>query len=547
MPATRPLLRAALRLADSAEGDARADLLDALADVASALAAPPAAGLGDPEDEATFQARRRVRGYLKDHLARLAESGALLESHDAEPDAALMEAGKTGVFKDRNQKTYCLKDGRRAPCGSLSPDELKRGAVKDYQPPAAPAKRPGKAAGGTSGKEGQPAPAKPKPAPKKPATKPQKLTPDEAKARVQSMLASGKTSPQDAADLAQHLLSLTVPQLNALKQELGLKASGKKAELAGKIAERALQKAGAAAPQAEPDAGPAPEPDAPKGPHPGGIAGALADAGEGVPVPMADLRAASGLGKKEFDAEVMRLADEGKLYLTRHNAARHLPPEKREQLVFDGEDYFGYAAMPHGQGGEAPPGAGGGAPEPQPGPAPEPEPAPPADAPAKPEAPGGAAPGDPGEALSGLLAGAPPQLGASLRRKAGDASLPMRERLEALGQLDTEVFDGLYRMGVANEHFTHNEYFRRLATQFGNFERDMRRPAGARSAPREFARNMEKTAARFGEAARGLRALAAKGVRAIEGRPADLDALADFYEKGAGLAKALGKAAAEGG
>ena len=59
-----------------------------------------------------------------------------------------------------------------------------------------------------------------------------------------------KAGNADPAKLADRLSHLTVKQLGELKSHLGIKASGVKAELARKIAERAL--AGGPAPKAEP-------------------------------------------------------------------------------------------------------------------------------------------------------------------------------------------------------------------------------------------------------------------------------------------------------
>lgn len=213
MPATSAFFAALL---DAAMSDDH-DLLDEVADMAQTSRVRPAPGLGNPLSDVTHVARQRVAERMQRHLD--GGNSTLEESEDAEVDSALMEAGKSGVFKDARQHAYCLRDGKRVACATLSKDELAKGDVKDWKPAAGKGSK------------------------KPPVAKPAKMTPEEAKGRIAGMLKVGKASEQDVSDLAAHLLSLTVPQLNALKKDLGLKASGAKAELAKKIASRALEAA----------------------------------------------------------------------------------------------------------------------------------------------------------------------------------------------------------------------------------------------------------------------------------------------------------------
>jgi hypothetical protein len=72
-----------------------------------------------------------------------------------------------------------------------------------------------------------------------------KADPAQAGGKLRALLADpSKLTPEAVRDAVEDVMSLTVPQINALKKELGVKASGPKAELAKKVAERALAKAG---------------------------------------------------------------------------------------------------------------------------------------------------------------------------------------------------------------------------------------------------------------------------------------------------------------
>lgn len=72
----------------------------------------------------------------------------------------------------------------------------------------------------------------------------------DVRGKVKSLLA-GERTPEAAQDLLAHLSKLTVKQLTAIKQEYGLKASGKKAELVAKISQRMGGGEGKATPKVE--------------------------------------------------------------------------------------------------------------------------------------------------------------------------------------------------------------------------------------------------------------------------------------------------------
>ena len=110
---------------------------------------------------------------------------------------------------------------------------------------------------GASKRGGSPAPADEAKTPKQPAAE----SPDRAKrfeeahAKIKAML-DGERTPEAAKDLLNHLSGMTVDELTRIKKAYGLKASGKKAELAAKIGERLAAKK----PEAKPAAAPKPEP-----------------------------------------------------------------------------------------------------------------------------------------------------------------------------------------------------------------------------------------------------------------------------------------------
>ena len=96
---------------------------------------------------------------------------------------------------------------------------------------------------------------KPPPADKaKPkAEKPAKLSVDDAHALIKEHIGAGKIGAEHAGKIADALMSMTVAEMTELKKRLGLKASGPRAELAQKLAERALASAKGKG-EAKPDA-----------------------------------------------------------------------------------------------------------------------------------------------------------------------------------------------------------------------------------------------------------------------------------------------------
>jgi hypothetical protein len=64
-------------------------------------------------------------------------------------------------------------------------------------------------------------------------------------------------------------------------------------------------------------------------------------AATGAPVLISDLRTEfSSLGKEAFDAEMLKLAEQGRIALHRHDHAASLPEAERDKLVKDKDDYF---------------------------------------------------------------------------------------------------------------------------------------------------------------------------------------------------------------
>jgi hypothetical protein len=121
------------------------------------------------------------------------------------------KGGFTGTKKDKIGRTMCYAEGKRKPC----------------------------------------------PKPEKPA-RPKRPTVDEAAGKLRDALAH-EVSADTVRGAVSLLMGLTVADLVALKKKLGLKASGAKAELARKVAERALRKG----PEKKP-----PEPEDKKPPEP---------------------------------------------------------------------------------------------------------------------------------------------------------------------------------------------------------------------------------------------------------------------------------------
>src|SRR5262245_35986967 len=127
---------------------------------------------------------------------------------------------------------------------------------------------------------------KEKPAGKKkgPAPKKEKPTVEGALAAIEGMRTAGKFHPEHAADLAHHLMGLTIPQIQQVAQQHGQKATGKlKADRAKRAAEGILAEIRARAgevpkeaPKEAPPPVPAPAP-APKAAPTGAALGRLAD------------------------------------------------------------------------------------------------------------------------------------------------------------------------------------------------------------------------------------------------------------------------------
>lgn len=223
---------------------------------------------------------------------------------ESQRDAAMLEAGFTG----RSGK-FCYQDGKRIPCP----------------------------------KTGEPAKEKPKgKAATEPKPKPAKPVLADTHEHVKGLLADpSKLTPQAVGDLAARLQGHTVADLQKLKAELKLKASGPKAELARKIAERALGAKSAEKPK-EPAAKPEPKPAPAKPFSPADHAPALADAvkahgGKSNLADIADVRdtlAKQGLSREKQDSvinhamktgEIIGAAYEGRGGLTPRQQAAKLP------------------------------------------------------------------------------------------------------------------------------------------------------------------------------------------------------------------------------
>jgi len=138
---------------------------------------------------------------------------------DEDPDDDLVEAdekGFTGTRKDKRGRIYCLDKGKRTKC---SPEQLKK-AQEDF---------------GGSGTSSPDVPQQPK------KEKQAKPSASDAQATIKAVLDSDNLTDESVGQIAAALKSMTVKDITALKQQMGLKASGKKEELIQKIAQRAVE------------------------------------------------------------------------------------------------------------------------------------------------------------------------------------------------------------------------------------------------------------------------------------------------------------------
>jgi hypothetical protein len=149
------------------------------------------------------------------------EDDPALDCFDAQELELLRFAGFTGEKPDKLGRRTCWNGGKRIKC-----------------PPLPPGGSPG-----PGGKGSPPAPSGGKGAPPAPGPtgkKPAKPTVADLHNEIQTKLASGKVTAADVKDLTSKLTQLTVKEISEIKTKLNLKASGSKAELAKKVAERAL-------------------------------------------------------------------------------------------------------------------------------------------------------------------------------------------------------------------------------------------------------------------------------------------------------------------
>jgi hypothetical protein len=157
------------------------------------------------------------------------------------------ETGRV-VYQEKMPGERGKKQEQAAPAKGLAEakPEPKPAAKPEAPPKPAPRPKPKVA----------PKPRAPKPAPQPKPTRP---TVQEVAARVQGMLLGRHPiTPQHVEQLAQTLLGMTVRDIQTVKQALGLKASGLKAQLARKVAQRAL--AAIKAPSGEKPPAPAAQP-----------------------------------------------------------------------------------------------------------------------------------------------------------------------------------------------------------------------------------------------------------------------------------------------
>lgn len=194
-----------------------------------------------------------------------------------------------------------------------------------------------------------------------------------------------------------------------------------------------------------------------------------------------ELREKLGMGEEEFKEHVLKLADEGKVSL-----AQDASPEAlgNEEVIRDGDAYITtITPMDKGE--------------------------------ASSETPAQASSMDNmGKEANNLVPGY------GLDKAVSSKSTPM-EKASALAELDTKIFDPLYRMGKGEGLFTHNEYIRRAVAGF-----DPKRN------PKDLQASMQRAKDKIlKEAVPGLRKLAEQGVNNLEGKKVDLNKVADFYEK----------------
>jgi hypothetical protein len=261
------------------------------------------------------------------------------------------ETGRV-VYQEKMPGERGKKQAQAAPAKGLA--EAKPGpkpAAKPEAPPE-PAPRPKP--------EVAPKPRAPKPAPQPKPTRP---TVQQVTARVQGMLlGQSLITPQHVEQLAQTLLGMTVKDIQAVKKGLGLKASGLKAQLAQKVAQRALAAVGAKAPAAQPsgerpaEAAPPPgqaqPPGAPAAPpaspdreallrHIAQMHAATPETHGYKPgVSLAELRKRSGLPPERFDAALQQLRRDRKVRLVAAGNAGALTPEEKAAAVHGEKEIF---------------------------------------------------------------------------------------------------------------------------------------------------------------------------------------------------------------
>lgn len=258
---------------------------------------------------------------------------------------------KGGPYKDKNGRIYCLNDqGRRTKCNQQQLDKAK----EDFKQQGT--SNPDE----TQGKTALPQQEKP--------AKPAKQSAEDVHNSIQSMLSEG-INDDTVGKIVGALKTLTVKDITAIKQKMGLKASGKKEELISKIAQRAVDGArntkgmkpveqstnDDTTPEPVKDEKPEPvatEPEQPKLDKPKepekqsssavpasmemkkDILQKVKEAGDFIPVSIKDFKkGASPEKQKEIDVALLDMIDKGIIFPTRHNHHSALPPEEKAMLL----------------------------------------------------------------------------------------------------------------------------------------------------------------------------------------------------------------------
>jgi hypothetical protein len=138
-------------------------------------------------------------------------------------------------------------------------------------------------------------------------------------------------------------------------------------------------------------------------------------------------------------------------------------------------------------------------------------------------------PSTPQDALAAVASD--PGASSSVRRYAGNADATLTDRLNGLANMDTEKIDAVYNApGSREAGIRHNEYLRAVHGAWREWEDGAKSPGDKKRLVDSLAYQKDRI---VNELVPGLRKMAADGAKVQDyaGRPVDLNAVADFYDK----------------